>query len=656
MEVSGIELRYLINEINSNVSQGYYVSDISSVTRDSLLFKLHHPTKNDIMLLISTKGPWISSKKFVTLEPNPIESVLTRQLLRAKITSISQEGSERIFIINFVRIDGSVRLLIVEIFGSGNIIVCDENMVIIGIQKPIEVRHRTLKIGMRYVFPPKRGADALGISLNYLLSDIKAQNPNVELSRWIGNCTSLPRKFVEEIIKRSNLKTKVIGDLNYPEINMIFLKIKEVINDVLNLDNHSPIVIYDIDGHPLDAFPINLETTSTTQKAKISSYMEAIDLVLSNEILNAGKNLKTLETDKEISSLQHDLETQNKAKEEVLTKANTIRKLATDLMANYSDRFSDISDPSLQNILHQNNVKLIREKGLDMIEIMNEKFQILPNLPKLASMLYSRAKEMERGSMTIDDASEKIRHRIEKLRNESEKVHSKITFKKQESKEWYERYRWWITTEGYLAVGGRDSSSNSAIIRKHMEENDIVYHAETHGSPFFIIKGGRDKIIENSLKETAQATASFSRAWKDGLSSADSYWVFPEQVKKGAPTGQYLPKGAFVIEGKRNYIYGIEIILALGLTEITNKNEKKYVLFCGPPEPIKKKSIVYATLLPGGLDPVSISKKIKSEFVREISGFNPDLANLVKTISIDDFIRTLPSGSSKIMTLGVGEF
>ena len=189
-----------------------------------------------------------------------------------------------------------------------------------------------------------------------------------------------------------------------------------------------------------------------------------------------------------------------------------------------------------------------------------------------------------------------------------------------------------------------------------MEDNDIVYHAEIHGSPFFIIKGGRDKVMENSLKETAQATASFSRAWKDGLSSADSYWVFPEQVRKGAPTGQFLPKGAFVIEGKRNYIHGIEIVLALGITEISNKNGKKYVLFSGPPESIKNKSIVYATLLPGGLDPMSISKKIKSEFVKEISGFNPDLANFVKTISIDDFIRTLPSGPSKIHTLGRGEF
>ena len=58
--------------------------------------------------------------------------------------------------------------------------------------------------------------------------------------------------------------------------------------------------------------------------------------------------------------------------------------------------------------------------------------------------------------------------------------------------------------------------------------------------------------------EVAQATVSFSRV-KDGLSSADAYWVEPSQIKRGAPTGQFLPRGSFVIEGRRNYIKGIEI-------------------------------------------------------------------------------------------------
>jgi hypothetical protein len=157
------------------------------------------------------------------------------------------------------------------------------------------------------------------------------------------------------------------------------------------------------------------------------------------------------------------------------------------------------------------------------------------------------------------------------------------------------------------------------------------------------------------LLEVAQATVSFSRAWKDGLFSGDAYWVLPAQLKKGAPTGQFLPKGSFVIEGKRNYIKGIEIQLALGIIQLKNR----YALCCGPASAIKKKSLVYAILLPGGMDPINAAKKIKNEFAR-ISASNENQANVglydfIKTISLDDFIRVLPAGRSKINYIGRGE-
>ena len=43
-----------------------------------------------------------------------------------------------------------------------------------------------------------------------------------------------------------------------------------------------------------------------------------------------------------------------------------------------------------------------------------------------------------------------------------------------------ERYRWFYTVDGLLAIGGRDSSSNMAMIRKHVEKDDFVFHADTH--------------------------------------------------------------------------------------------------------------------------------------------------------------------------------
>jgi hypothetical protein len=204
-----------------------------------------------------------------------------------------------------------------------------------------------------------------------------------------------------------------------------------------------------------------------------------------------------------------------------------------------------------------------------------------------------------------------------------------------------------------LAVGGRDSSSNSALIRKHLTEQDIVFHAEIYGSPFLILKNSAAvSQIENSLYQAAQATVCFSRAWKDGLYSADAYWVKADQIKKGAPTGQFLPKGSFVIEGKRNYIKGIELRLAIGLMELSNN--KRYVLVCGPADAIKKRSLIYSSILPSGTDPMNIAKKIKSEFVKA-SADDIELAGFIKSISVDEFIRTIPYGRSKISLTERGE-
>ncbi len=102
MELSGIELHYLVNKISSKITSSYYVSNISSITKNSILLKLHHPTESDINLIVSTKGIWITSKKYQQMEENQLLSILSREIERAKINSVSQPGSERIFFLHFI--------------------------------------------------------------------------------------------------------------------------------------------------------------------------------------------------------------------------------------------------------------------------------------------------------------------------------------------------------------------------------------------------------------------------------------------------------------------------------------------------------------------------------------------------------------------------
>lgn len=662
MELSSIELRYLVNEIRSRIissSSGYYVSSINAITRSSLFLKLHHPMQEDIMFVLSTRGIWITRLKFKPVEENnSLESVAQKELERSKLELIEQIGSERIVSLKFRHPDGKVRIVVGEFFGDGNLIICNENMQIIAILNPIHVRHRTLSVGLRYVYPPARGVDVFNITLDQMLS-LRDGAKNLDVLRWIGRNISMPKKFVEEVINRAGIEVdKHAAQLSDDEVSKIYNTIKNIINEVsTGGKNHEPIVIL-LDDKPQEALPIITQEAAAASKLikknnikKVASYMDAVDEVLSNEIMDIGRNSRTVELDRQIAVLEHDFEELNKAKETVLKKAAAIRKLAGELMA-LSYRGSDV----IADLLAANSASLVTEKGIQYIEVAGEQVKMQSNLAKAGSMLFARAKEMERGNASIEEARGKILAQIGKLRSETAAIHRKVIVKEQISREWYERYRWFITTDGLLVIGGRDASSNSALIRKHLTEHDIVFHAEVHGSPFFIIKNAaafaatQESTINSSLHEVAQATISFSRAWKDGLSSADAYWVMAEQVKKGAPTGQFLPKGSFVIEGKRNYIKGVELRLAIGIMQLNNRE----TLLCGPEEAVKKRSIFYTVLLQGGVDPMNAAKKVKSEFVK-IAGENTKIAESIKHVSLDEFVRALPTGQSRLSFTARGQ-
>ncbi len=644
MELSGIELHYLVNKISSKITSSYYVSNISSITKNSILLKLHHPTESDINLIVSTKGIWITSKKYKQMEESQLLSILSREIERAKLNSVSQPGSERIFFLHFINKDNKKRKLVIEIFGKGNIILCDESMKILWILNPVEVRHRILKTGLEYVLPPNRGEDVFQVTLEGMKKSRQTQPENTDLVRWLSKCTSLPRKYVEEILLHSGISTKYANNLSDNDVQIIYDNTKEITSKVIDETNHVPSIIVDKLGLAIDASPIVMSGDSNAKK--VESYMDGIDQVLSNEIISIGRSLKTEETDRKILELEHDLEEQNRAKTQVITRSQNLRRVAHELMNLSSMGIVDMNDSAVGSLLENNDSNIVMENGITYLNIENERIKFESSIPKSSSLLFSRAKELERGAINIDKASEELRLRVEKLQNQTQKIHEKIQFSKLESKQWYERYRWFVTSDGYLVIGGRDASSNSAIIRKYMTENDIIFHAEIHGSPFFLVKNVNNQEKQNSgyVEETAQATISFSRAWKDGLSSGDAYWVFPNQVKKGAPTGQFLPKGSFVIEGKRNFCRGIELKLSIGLVQI----EKKYSIVCGPLNAVRKRSLVFASLLPGGTDQMNLAKRVKSEFVRAISEFDQSLAEFCKKISLDEFIRMLPPGQSKI--------
>jgi predicted ribosome quality control (RQC) complex YloA/Tae2 family protein len=636
MPLAGIELRYLVDQITKEV-QDYYVSNIYGITKDSILFKLHHTEKPDLYMMISTFGVWLTSVKIDQMEPNRLQKRLRSDLLRLKLKKIEQIGSERISYFTFEGF-GKELVIVGEFFGDGNILLCNNEMKILALQHSIDVRHRKLAVGLEYVPPPTSGSDIFNITE----SDFEElKTSDLTGAKWIGRTLGLPKKYAEGIFEIAKVDSKKLGtDLSDAEIKNIYKTTKEIVTNVIT-GNHEPIIIR---NEKTEVLPVNLGGTNENV-TKVNSFIEGLDIVFTEDIVEKGKSVQTSGSEKKIKELETQLAEQEKAIETVKEKSNYITKVANSLYEMVADGILSIEEPSSKEILEKHNAKITKEKGISFVVIYDQKIQINPesSLQSIASVLFNEAKRQSGAIKSIEQIKENTKKKLEKLQNKTESEKNSITVLDIRKKSWFERYRWFYTSDGLLAVGGRDAASNSAVVRKQLGKNDKIFHAEIHGSPFFILKDA-DNAPDSSMNEVAHATACFSRAWKEGMYGMKTYWVNPDQVKKSAPSGQFLPKGSFTIEGKRNFIGVPSLKLAVGIIP----QEDNYVLTCGPTEPIKKNSICYAVIEPHGTEMADTAKKIRMEFskIRE---------EITKNIHIDDFVRVLPSGPSQIKEVALGD-
>jgi len=217
----------------------------------------------------------------------------------------------------------------------------------------------------------------------------------------------------------------------------------------------------------------------------------------------------------------------------------------------------------------------------------------------------------------LEDEQKKKDEDIDKIKSDQEKRDAKVKRKE----EWFEKFRWFFSSEGFLIIGGRDATTNEIIIKKHTDKEDVVFHTDMAGSPFFVIKTAGKQPGQATLQEVANATLCFSRAWKLGLISTPTFWVTPEQVSKEANTGEFVPKGAFIIRGKTNYISPMPDC-AVGLTDDGK-------IMCAPLSAIKVHCKKFLVLVQGKEKPSDAAKLVRKKLGGEL----------------DEIIKALPSGS-----------
>lgn len=277
------------------------------------------------------------------------------------------------------------------------------------------------------------------------------------------------------------------------------------------------------------------------------------------------------------------------------------------------------------------SIKYIYIGGL--IENMEVKLNLRKTVEQNASDYFDQAKKAKKKIEGINKAlirfekehSGMVQKKEEALAKEKEILErKKIKEERQRAKQWYEKFHWFISSEGFLCIGGKDATTNEIVVKKHADKDDIVFHTEAPGSPFFVVKAEGKKVGSKTLKEVAQATAAYSKAWKMGISSVLTYYINPDQVSKEAKAGEYIAKGSFMIYGKRNF-ETVPVKIAIGILPDGR-------VMGGPVDAVKKNCGKMVILVQGKKKKSDIAKKI----LKEIGG------------DLDEIMSALPAGEFEI--------
>ncbi|MBI4438394.1 DUF814 domain-containing protein [Candidatus Woesearchaeota archaeon] len=242
-----------------------------------------------------------------------------------------------------------------------------------------------------------------------------------------------------------------------------------------------------------------------------------------------------------------------------------------------------------------------------------------------AAVYYELAKKARKKLEGLEKAIADTRRKIEALRQRKEledRAVEKAELRKRDRK-WFEKFRWFVSSEGFLVVGGRDATSNEIVVKKHAAPDDVVFHTDLAGSPFFVVKCEGKQPGQDTLLEAAVATASFSRAWRLGLSVLEVFHARPEQVSKKTRAGEYMGKGSFMIYGKTEYLTA-ELRLAVGLYEGR--------VMCAPEAAVRRHCSDYAVVVQGRDKSSDVARVIR----KKLGG------------DLDSIIAALPSGGCRV--------
>lgn len=217
--LSNLALKHLIEELQ--ILKNGFINNVQTTSEGLLKMKIH-TKEGDKNLLILPNYLFISEKSIPAKQnPGGFSALLKKYLNNQRIITLTQKDLDRVIIFEFPE-----KLLIVELFAKGNIILCEKNYKIIKAMKKEEWKDRKLEKDEIYKFPSSKGINPLEETPENFYKKLK-ENKKTLFGATLDELNIFPTLLEKVFLELKIEKTTNSNEVDEKTSKKLLEKIKE---------------------------------------------------------------------------------------------------------------------------------------------------------------------------------------------------------------------------------------------------------------------------------------------------------------------------------------------------------------------------------------------------------------------------------------------
>ncbi|OIR57994.1 MAG: nuclear export mediator factor NEMF [Amphiamblys sp. WSBS2006] len=511
--------------------------------------------------------------------PSPQAVAMRKFIRRRRLASIRQVGVDRV--VELVFGEGAVTVC-AELYGQGNVVFLDESKKVVLSQRKTEGEYLLRENRLLTLAELKEQTEALGAS------------PAEKIVRKALFPGIFP-ELIEDILLRVGLtKTSRLGELS--SASCFSAEVERAGREGYSDGFASPVVVFS-EGVPVSFRTRRLLQDAGLEQRSFATFKDAVrfyfETVEGKKTLALSKTT-TAKIERKIENVR---QMQQGKIDELRAKIEKAQQMAASLEehlplaeecvrvgrfvfdAGLSPGYTERVTREARGDSRAEAIVGFDRKGRSVeleFEATRVRLDVDSTVQGNRNRLYESKKKLERklektvqaNRMAIESAGRKIRRQ--------EKTKTAPATRKKRKRRWFEKFNWFVSSSQELVISGKDAGQNEMAVKKHLGRGDIYAHCEMSGSASVVVKKhpSAEKVSLRSTLEAGIMSTVYGRAW-DAKIPTGAWWVYPAQVSRTAPTGEYISTGSFVIRGKKNFLPPAKMEYGLGILFQTDRREAR---------------------------------------------------------------------------------